>query len=52
MAISVAQYGQSLVVGSAGGASSLRRMALMDLTSMKTAKATIRKLMTLLAKTP
>ena len=52
MGISLAHWGQFLVVGSAGGASSLRLAAFMLLTSMKMAKATMRKLITVLMKTP
>lgn len=46
------QKGQSLVVGSAGGASSSRLRLFMLLISMNTAKATIRKLIIALKKIP
>ena len=46
------QKGHSLVVGSAGGASSWRLRLFMPLISMNTAKATIVKLITALKNTP
>jgi hypothetical protein len=46
------QWGQSLVVGSAGGASSCLFILFIPLMSMNTEKATIRKLMMVLKKAP
>lgn len=46
------QYWHSLADGGGGPASSFRRKALMPLISRKTAKATIRKLMTAFTKMP
>jgi hypothetical protein len=46
------QKGHSLVVGAAGGASCCRLIAFIPRTSRKTAKATIRKLMIALKKSP
>ena len=52
MGMLLRQWGHSLVVGSAGGASSSRFSLLMPLMSRNTAKATIRKLITALMNTP
>ena len=46
------QYGQSFEVGTAGGAASCLLSLFIAFTSKKTAKATIRKVMTVLRNTP